>query len=164
MKNSIKEKIQTENDSRAKYELEENAIKTVCENTPIDIPSAMIENEIENMMQDIKVRLSYQGLNIEQYLKMINKTEEDITDIVNKMWKEQAERAVKSRLVLEAVAKAEKIENSEEEIAEKIKEMAKNYGKKEEEVLKNEQLRKYVEENMKTEKAIKFIVDNAKIK
>ena len=48
--------------------------------------------------------------------------------------------------------------------AEKIKEMAKNYGKKEEEVLKNEQLRKYVEENMKTEKAIKFIVDNAKIK
>lgn len=69
LKNSIKEKIQTENDSRAKYELEENAIKTVCENTPIDIPSAMIENEIENMMQDIKVRLSYQGLNIEQYLK-----------------------------------------------------------------------------------------------
>lgn len=59
LKNSIKEKIQTENDSRAKYELEENAIKTVCENTPIDIPSAMIENEIENMMQDIKVRLSF---------------------------------------------------------------------------------------------------------
>ena len=149
LKNSIKEKIQTENDSRAKYELEENAIKTVCENTPIDIPSAMIENEIENMMQDIKVRLSYQGLNIEQYLKMINKTEEDMRN----EFKEQAERAVKSRLVLEAVAKAEK-----------IKEMAKNYGKKEEEVLKNEQLRKYVEENMKTEKAIKFIVDNAKIK
>ena len=160
LKNSIKEKIQTENDSRAKYELEENAIKTVCENTPIDIPSAMIENEIENKMQDIKVRLSYQGLNIEQYLKMINKTEEDMRN----EFKEQAERAVKSRLVLEAVAKAEKIENSEEEIAEKIKEMAKNYGKKEEEVLKNEQLRKYVEENMKTEKAIKFIVDNAKIK
>ena len=160
LKNSIKEKIQTENDSRAKYELEENAIKTVCENTPIDIPSAMIENEIENMMQDIKVRLSYQGLNIEQYLKMINKTEEDMRN----EFKEQAEIAVKSRLVLEAVAKAEKIENSEEEIAEKIKEMAKNYGKKEEEVLKNEQLRKYVEENMKTEKAIKFIVDNAKIK
>ena len=160
LKNSIKEKIQTENDSRAKYELEENAIKTVCENTPIDIPSAMIENEIENMMQDIKVRLSYQGLNIEQYLKMINKTEEDMRN----EFKEQAERAVKSRLVLEAVAKTEKIENSEEENAKKIKEMAKNYGKKEEEVLKNEQLRKYVEENMKTEKAIKFIVDNAKIK
>jgi len=50
----------------------------------------MIENEIENMMQDIKVRLSYQGLNIEQYLKMINKTEEDMRN----EFKEQAERAV----------------------------------------------------------------------
>ena len=116
LKNSIKEKIQTENDSRAKYELEENAIKTVCENTPIDIPSAMIENEIENMMQDIKVRLSYQGLNIEQYLKMINKTEEDMRN----EFKEQAERAVKSRLVLEAVAKAEKIENSEKKYSKSI--------------------------------------------
>ena len=60
--------------------------------------------------------------------------------------------------------KAKKLENSEEEIAEKIKEMAENYGKKEEELLKNEQLKNYLEENMKTEKAIKFIVENAKIK
>ena len=77
LKNSIKEKIQTENDSRAKYETEESAIKAVCENTTIDIPSAMIDNEIENMIQDVKTRLSYQGLSIEQYLKMINKTEAD---------------------------------------------------------------------------------------
>ena len=160
LKNSIKEKIQTENDSRAKYETEESAIKAVCENTTIDIPSAMIDNEIENMIQDVKTRLSYQGLSIEQYLKMINKTEADMRN----EFKEQAERSVKSRLVLDAIAKAEKLENSEEEIAEKIKEMAENYGKKEEELLKNEQLKNYLEENMKTEKAIKFIVENAKIK
>ena len=160
LKNSIKEKIQTENDSRAKYETEESAIKAVCENTAIDIPSAMIDNEIENMIQDVKTRLSYQGLSIEQYLKMINKTEADMRN----EFKEQAERSVKSRLVLDAIAKAEKLENSEEEIAEKIKEMAENYGKKEEELLKNEQLKNYLEENMKTEKAIKFIVENAKIK
>ena len=160
LKNSIKEKIQTENDSRAKYETEESAIKAVCENTTIDIPSAMIDNEIENMIQDVKTRLSYQGLSIEQYLKMINKTEADMRN----EFKEQAKRSVKSRLVLDAIAKAEKLENSEEEIAEKIKEMAENYGKKEEELLKNEQLKNYLEENMKTEKAIKFIVENAKIK
>ena len=115
----------------------------------------MIDNEIENMIQDVKTRLSYQGLSIEQYLKMINKTEADMRN----EFKEQAER-----LVLDAIAKAEKLENSEEEIAEKIKEMAENYGKKEEELLKNEQLKNYLEENMKTEKAIKFIVENAKIK
>ena len=120
----------------------------------------MIDNEIENMIQDVKTRLSYQGLSIEQYLKMINKTEADMRN----EFKEQAKRSVKSRLVLDAIAKAEKLENSEEEIAEKIKEMAENYGKKEEELLKNEQLKNYLEENMKTEKAIKFIVENAKIK
>ncbi len=50
--------------------------------------------------------------------------------------------------------KQKKLENSEEEIAEKIKEMAENYGKKEEELLKNEQLKNYLEENMKTEKKL----------
>lgn len=81
---------------------------------------------------------------------MINKTEADMRN----EFKEQAERSVKSRLVLDAIAKAEKLENSEEEIAEKIKEMAENYGKKEEELLKNEQLKNYLEENMKTEKLL----------
>ncbi len=160
LKNSIKEKIKAENDSRAKNELEEAAIKTVCDNTTIDIPSAMIDNEIENMIQDIKTKLSYQGLTLEQYLQMTNKTEEDMRS----EFKEQAEKSVKSRLVLEAIAKSEKIENSEQEVEEKLKEMAKIYGKNEDELLKNEQLKNYIEENMKIEKAIKFIVDNAKVK
>ena len=47
---------------RDRYETEESAIKAVCENTTIDIPSAMIDTEIENMIQDVKTRLSYQGL------------------------------------------------------------------------------------------------------
>ena len=160
LKNSIKNKIDEENKSRAKYELEDSAIKTVCENVEVDIPSAMIDNEIENMTQDVRSRLSYQGITLEQYLKMMNKTEDDMRN----EFKEQAERSVKSRLVLDAIIETEKIENSDEEINEKLKEMAKTYGKSEEEIGKNEQLKKYIEGTMKTEKAIKFIVDNAKIK
>ena len=160
MKDSIKNKIDEENKSKAKYELEDSAIKAVCENVEVDIPSAMIDNEIENMIQDIRSRLSYQGLTLEQYLKMMNKTEDDMRN----EFKEQAERSVKSRLVLDAIIETEKIENSEEEINEKLKEMAKTYGKSEEEISKNEQLKKYIEDTMKTEKAIKFIVENAKIK
>ena len=160
LKDSIKNKIDEENKSKAKYELEDSAIKAVCENVEVDIPSAMIDNEIENMIQDIRSRLSYQGLTLEQYLKMMNKTEDDMRN----EFKEQAERSVKSRLVLDAIIETEKIENSEEEINEKLKEMAKTYGKSEEEISKNEQLKKYIEDTMKTEKAIKFIVENAKIK
>jgi len=160
LKDSIKEKLQTESNNKAKYELEENAIKAVCDATDIEIPSGMVETEIDNMMKDIETRLSYQGLKLEQYLQMIGKTEADM----RKEYEEQAKTSVKSRMVLEAIVKAEKLEASEEEISEKIKEMAENYGKKAEELKDNEHLINYIKENMAVEKAIKFVVDNAKMK
>ena len=120
----------------------------------------MIELEIDRMAQDIETRLSYQGMKLEQYLKMMNKTMEDF----RKENREQAENAVKSRLVLEAVEKDAKIEVTEEEISAKIKEMAENYGRKEEEVKDNPELVKYVGDSLKTEKTINFLVENAKIK
>ena len=159
LKDSVKEKLQTEAASKAKYENEEKAIKAVCDATKIDIPSGMIETEIDNMMKDIETRLSYQGLNMKQYLQMIGKSEEEM----RKEFEEQAKTSVKSRLVLEAVVKAEKIEASIDEISEKIKEMAANYGRDAEELQKNEHLVNYIKENMTNEKAIKFIVDNAKM-
>ena len=160
LKNSIKEKLDTENTEKAKYETEEEAIKTVCDNTKLDIPNGMIELEIDNMIKDMENRLSYQGLNLNQYLQIMGKTEAEIRD----NFKEQAERNIKSRLVLEAIVKAEKIEATPEEIDEKIKEMAKQYGRKEDELLANEQLKEYIKGNLETEKAIDFIVKNAKKK
>ena len=160
LKNSIKEKLDTENANKVKYETEEEAIKTVCDNTKIDIPNGMIEMEIDAMVRDLETRLSYQGLNLHQYVQMMGTTEENIRN----NYKEQAEKSVKSRLVLEAIVKAEKIEVTPEDITDKIKEMAKQYGRKEEDLLQNEQLKEYIEENLKTEKAIEFIVKNAKKK
>ena len=160
LKNSIKEKLDVENKNKEKYETEEEAIKAVCENAKVEIPSGMIETETDHMVQDINTRLSYQGMNIDQYLKMINKTMEEFRS----EYKEQAETAVKSRLVLEAVGKDAGIEVKEEEISAKIKEMAENYGRKEEEVKDNPELVKYVGDNLKVEKTINFLVENAKIK
>ena len=160
LKDSIKEKLETENTNKAKFETEETAIKTVCDATDIEIPSGMIDTEIDNMLKDIETRLSYQGLEMKQYLQMIGKTEEDM----RKEYEEQAKISVKSRLVLEAIVKAENLEASEEEVSEKVKEMAANYGRDAEELAKNEHLTNYIKENMKAEKAIKFVVENAKIK
>ena len=160
LKNSIKEKLDTENAEKEKYETEEEAIKTVCDNTKLDIPNGMIEMEIDNMVRDMETRLSYQGLNLQQYLQIMGKTEEDIRS----NFKEQAEKSVKSRLVLEAIVKAEKIEATPDEVTDKVKEMAKQYGRKEEELLENTQLKDYISESLKTEKAIDFIVKNAKKK
>ena len=123
---SIKERLEKDNAQKAKYETEEAAIKAVCDKSKVEIPSGMVDMEVDHMIQDINQRLSYQGLKLEQYLKMIGKTEEE----VRKEYEPQAIEAIKSRLTLEAVRKAEKIEATDEEINAKLEEMAKNYGKK----------------------------------
>lgn len=160
LKASIKEKLEEENKNKAKYETEEEAIKTVCENTEIDIPSGMVETETDNMIRDIEQRLQYQGLNFAQYLQMMGKTEADM----RKEMEEQALRQVKTKLVLEAIVAAEKIEASEEEVKTKLEEMATTYGRDVKELEQNESLKLYIAESVKTEKAISFIVENAKLK
>ena len=157
---SIKERLEKDNAQKAKYETEEAAIKAVCDKSKVEIPSGMVDMEVDHMIQDINQRLSYQGLKLEQYLKMIGKTEEE----VRKEYEPQAIEAIKSRLTLEAVRKAEKIEATDEEINAKLEEMAKNYGKKVEEINDNENLKDYIKEGIESEKAIDFIVKNAKIK
>ncbi|MCI8273244.1 MAG: trigger factor [Clostridia bacterium] len=160
LKESIKERLEKEREEKAKYETEDAALKAVCENSKIEIPSGMVEVEVENMIKDFEQRLAYQGLKMEQYLKMIGKTEEE----VEKEYEPQAIEAIKSRLTLEAVKKAEKIEATQKEIEEKLEEMAKNYGKKVEEIKGNDNLNNYIKDGIEAEKTIKFIVENAKIK
>ena len=161
LKADIKAKQEKQNEERAKYETQEAAVKALCENVKVQIPSGMVEMEIDNMLRDIEQRLSYQGLKLEQYLQMMGKTMEDM----RKEYEPQAINGIKSRLALEAVIKAEKIEATDKEIDEKMKEMAKNYGKEnDEEFLKNENVRNYIKEGLESEKAIDFLVKNAKIK
>lgn len=160
LKDSIKEKLENENADKAKYETQEAAIKAVCDKMKVDIPSGMIETETDNMLKDIESRLSYQGLKLDQYFQMMGKTEEE----VRKEYEPQAIESIKSKLALEAVIKAEKIEASDKEIDEKIAEMAKNYGKTEEDLTKNENVRNYIKNGIESEKAIDFLVENAKIK
>ena len=160
LKKSIKEKKEEENSKRAKYETQDEAVKTVCDSVELDIPSGMIKTEVDNMVKDVEARLSYQGMKLDQYLSMIGKTMEDF----RKEYEEQAKTSVKTRLVLEAIVKEEKIEPSLEETNKKIEEMATAYGRKVEELKENEGFMKYITDSLKNEKVIDFIVDNAKIK
>ena len=161
LKESIKEKKQKQNDERAKYETEDAVIKAVCENVKVDIPSGMVETETENMLKEMEQRLAYQGLKLEQYLQMMGKTKEEM----QKEYEPQAIEAIKSRLTLEAVIKAEKIEVADIDVEEKMKEMAKNYGREnDEEFMKNENVRNYIKQGVESEKALEFLVENAKIK
>ena len=161
LKDSIKKKQQKQNDERAKYETQDAVIKAVCENVKVDIPSGMVETETENMLKDMEQRLAYQGLKLDQYLQMMGKTKEEM----QKEYEPQAIEAIKSRLALEAVIKAEKIEVAEIDIDEKIKKMNKNNEKEnDEKFLKNENVRNYIKQGLESEKALEFLVENAKIK
>ena len=161
LKADIKSKKEKENEEKAKYETQDAIMKALCENVKVEIPSGMVELEIDNMLKDIEQRLAYQGLKLEQYLQMMGKTEEEF----RKEYEPQAIEGIKSRLALEAIIKAEKIEATKKEIDEKMKEMAKNYGKEnDDEFLKNENVRNYIKQGLESEKAIEFLVENAKIK
>ena len=161
LKADIKAKQEKQNEEKAKYETQDAVIKALCEKTKVEIPSGMVEMEVENMLKDFEQRLAYQGLNLEQYFKMMGKTEEE----VKKEYEPQAIEGIKSRLALEAVIKAEKIEATDKEVEDKMKEMAKNYGKEnDEEFLKNENVKNYIKQGLESEKAIDFLVKNAKIK
>jgi trigger factor len=91
---------------------------------------------------------------------MMGKTEENI----RKEYEPQAIEAIKSRLALEAIIEKEKIEVDEKELDEKLEEMAKNYGKTAEELKENENVVNYIKNGLVSEKAIEFLVSNAKMK
>ena len=158
LKDSIKERLVKDNEQKAKYEKEDAIMKVITEGMKVDIPAGMIEAEVDNMVKDMEQRMSYQGLKLEQYLKMLNKTEAEF----KKDYEPQAIQAIKSRLALEAIIKAEKIEVTEKEIKEKLEEMAKNYGKTAEELEKNENIKDYIKQGIESEKAISVLVENAK--
>ena len=160
LKDSIKDRLTKQNDDRAKYEKQEAVMKVICDELKADIPEGMIDMEIDNMIRDMEQRMSYQGLTMEKYLQMLNQTE---TDFRNQC-KPQAIDAIKSRLALEAIIKEEKIEATDKEVEEKLKEMAEAYGKKAEELSDNENIKNYIKEGIKNEKAIDLLVSNSKVK
>ena len=160
LKDSIKEKLEHENKHRAEHETEDAAIKAVVDTAEVDIPSGMIETELDNMIRDMEQRMAYQGMKFEQYLQMIGKSMEDF----RKENEEMAKNSVKTRLTLDAIVNAEKVEPKQEDVDSRLKEMAEMYGQKEEDLKKNEQFVNYVKDSLKNEAVIRFIIDNAKLK
>jgi len=112
------------------------------------------------MIEQLEQRLSYQGMNMENYLTLVGKTEGEF----RKEYEEQAKNNITTRLVLEAISKVENIEASEERVNEKLEEMSSMYGKKAEELKENESILSYVKDNLRREATIEFLVENAKIK
>ena len=159
LKADITKKLEETNNARVEREFEEAVILAATENANVEIPAVMIEKEIDKMVQNLEQRLQYQGLTLDQYFQFTGSDAEKMREYM----KENAERKVKTDLVLEAIEKAENIEATEEEIRAKAEEVAKMYSANSDEkmvdLLVNSQ-REALKSDVITSKAVKLLIEN----
>ena len=161
-KDSIKKKLEEQAEKKTKTETENAVIEKACEACEVEIPDAMVQAQIDRMINDFAQRLSYQGMNLDMYLQYTGGTIESMRE----NFKEQAERQCKVTLVIEAISAAEGMTALDEEIEDKIVEMSKIYNMeldKLKEVLRDED-KEAIEHDIKMTKTIEMLVNNAKIK
>ena len=123
-KADVKNKLMKDAEDRADREFEDALVQAVVDNAEVEVPEAMIMQEAEDMVNEFEYRLSYQGIKLDDYLKYVNITKEQLLD----EYKEQAAKSVKVRLVMEAVVKAEELKFEDKELDEKIADMAARSG------------------------------------
>ena len=136
---------------------EETVINKAVENAQMDIPEAMVDTEAKNMIREFADRLSGQGLSMAQYLEYFGQTEEGMKE----QMKPNALKRIQSRLVLEAIAKAEAFEITEEEIDAEVAKMAAQYQMEADQV-KSMVNMDLLKEDIAYNKASKLLVDEAK--
>lgn len=161
LKADITKKIEETKKASVEREFEDELVTAVIENSKMDIPEIMVEKEIDMMVRDLENRLRQQGLSLEQYMQFTGNTEEKMRSYM----KENADKKVKADLVLEAIAKAENIEATDEEIKEKANEIAKIYAPdqadKMAEMLMQTQS-SMIAKDLVVSKTIKFLEENCK--
>lgn len=159
LKKEITERLKAERQEAADTAFEEKVLDAVLEGMKADIPEAMIDAQVDTIVQDFGYRLQMQGMGLEQYLKMTG------TEIgaFRAMFKDQAERQVKTRLALQKVVELEGITVSDTELDEEYAKMAEQY-KMDVEKIKSLVSKEALEGDLKISNALEFIKKNAKVK
>ena len=153
----LTEKVSKNNDAAAENALVEKAV----ENAQMDVPQAMIDDQAEYMVREMAMRMSYQGLKIEDYMKYTGQTPEGL----KAMYKPEAEKRVKTELVIDAIRKAEKIEPSEADIEKAIADQAERSGVDVETFKKDltDEQKDYLKDNAAIQLVLDLLKKDAKI-
>ena len=161
LKADLRTKLEEEAKNRAEAEMRNSLVEKVSEATELEVPEAMIEAQLDNMMMELNYQLQYQGLQLQQLLEMTGRTIEEL----KAERREEATKLVKSSLILEAIAKAENVEVSEEEIEAELAKMAQMYNMEVEKI--KSAMRPADLEDIKGQltirKTIDLLVDNSKL-
>ena len=159
-KEDIKKNLTEKKEKDAKTAREDAAIKAAVEVSEMEIPEAMLMTQQRQMVDEFAQRITMQGLSMEQYFQFTGTNYQQMVEQV----KPQAEERIKSRLVLEAIAKAEKIEVTEEDYEKELETMAEVYQMEADKVkeLMGEREKKNIMQDLAVRKAAEFVADNAK--
>ncbi len=158
-KADMTKKIKEQNKEKSKKELEDKILEIVCDNTEIDIPEVMFENAVEDQLRDFAMQLQYQGLTIEQYAQYTGLT----LDAMKAQIRPNAEKQVKTSLVLEKIAKVEEISVTDKEVEAELEKIAQQSNMKVEDVKKYINIEN-VKDSKKIAKTVDFLVKNASLK
>ncbi len=160
LKADIKAKLQESADAHVKQEKENAVVDKIVENMTVDVPECMVNSRIDSTIRENEARMAQQGITFEQYLGFMGTT----MDQFKEQMKPSAEMQVKGTLALEAVAKAENMEVSDEEVDEQLKKMAESYNMELDKVkgfMREEDI-EAMKADLKITKALDFVVENTK--
>ena len=154
-----KEELEKKAMNEAKAKKENDVIEKAVANATVDIPDVMIDRQADRMLNDIRYRLSMQGISLEDYCKYTGTK----TEVMKAEMKNEAERRVKTQLVLDAIMKAEGIKAENDEVDKKIDEYCAQFDDKAEEFKAklNEDDKAYFEDQVLLDKTINMLVDSA---
>ncbi|MFR4008260.1 MAG: trigger factor [Christensenellales bacterium] len=160
-KEDIRAKLTEAAEQQAKVSLQNQALQAAAQNAKLEIPDAMVEGQMDNLLRDLAQRLMYQGLDLNEYCKYTGMTAEQLREST----RNDALRRCTNQVVLDAITKAEGFAASDEEVEAKAEEYAKRYNQDPETFKKNltEQDRGYIAEDVAIEKTLAFLVENAKL-
>ena len=158
-KTEIREKLEKQAENRAETAFENEVLEKVCENAAVDIPQAMIEDQIDSMLRDMEMRMAYQGMKLDDYFKYTGQTREQVRE----MYKQPAADRVKSQLVLAAVMSAEQIKADEAETDAEIQKYADQNKKTLDEfkAMLSDGDKEYFAEIAALQKTVDFLKNNA---
>ena len=158
-KADIKAKIKEQKIAEGKRKQEDKAVEEAVANAQMDIPDAMVDTEVRQMANDFAQRLQQQGLTLDQYFQFTGMTAEKMMEEM----RPQAEKSIKTRLVLEAIVKAENIEVSDERVEEELTKMAEAYQMEVEKLKEfmGENEKKQIKEDLAVQEAITLLVNES---
>ncbi len=157
-KADVKRKLEEAVQDNMRAEMENNLLQKVVENANVDIPEPMIESEIDRQINELDFTLRYQGLSLEQYLSFVDMSMDDI----RAQHRDQAYGTVKMRLVLEKIGEVEGIEVNDDDLEKEFEKLSEQYGRDVEDIKKDfESNVDYIKANLKVQKTVDFLMDNA---